>query len=158
MKMPHQHFFHPKCHAKQCDRLNTRCDVFYEKGIFEFHPLCLTRSLKFDHSVLVFPFIFFASPMIYAAISNTSLNQTITPNTSPNSTLISSTSPNYAPIPNASLNFCINPQYTNMHLSPLPHSVFLVIPGTEPKYTPIPNTSPNFCINPQYLIQIYTNP
>ncbi len=62
--MPHQHFFHPKCHAKRCDMLNTRCKVFYEKGIFDFHPLCLAVSLKFHRSILVFPFIFFTLPMI----------------------------------------------------------------------------------------------
>ena len=33
VKMPHQHFVYPQCHAKRCDRLNTRCEVFTRKAI-----------------------------------------------------------------------------------------------------------------------------
>jgi hypothetical protein len=98
VKMPHQHFFHPKCHARRCDRLNTRCEAFYEKRIFDFHPLCLTISLKFHRSVLVFPI-----------------------------------------------------RHLNIHQSPLPHSIFVVIPSTSLKYTPIPNTSLDVYFNPHYL-------
>ena len=98
VKMPHQHFFHPKCHARRCDRLNTRCEAFYEKRIFDFHPLCLTISLNFHRSVLVFPI-----------------------------------------------------RHLNIHQSPLPHSIFVVIPSTSLKDTPIPNTSLDVYFNPHYL-------
>ena len=91
------------------------------------HPIAKIWSFR-----LGFSFYILCIAHDYAAISNTSLNQTIIPNTSPNSTLIPSMSPKYAPMPNT-------PPYSTL------------IPNTSPKYAPIPSTSLRFYSNLQYL-------
>ena len=46
MKIPRRPLFNPKYHAKWCDRLNTKCKVFYEKYFFVSHPPCLPWLVK----------------------------------------------------------------------------------------------------------------